>query len=148
VPHNRSFADFVELSDQVIVERVSIRIYSSFIPYKTGALAHALRPVFMRERSGGTETVITTQSRLVAARPSGRNGRPGIFGLLRGMTLRFIDFIILISALVTAGSTFAMAVEIIVGWDEAVPVVEQALDDTGLTEYLPRQTGEAPAAAE
>ena len=64
------------------------------------------------------------------------------------MTLRFIDFIILISALVTAGSTFAMAVEIIVGWDEAVPVVEQALDDTGLTEYLPTQTGGVPASAE
>ena len=62
--------------------------------------------------------------------------------------MRFIDFIILISALVTAGSTFAMAVEIIVGWDEAVPVVEQALDDTGIAEYLPTQTGEAATTGE
>ena len=63
--------------------------------------------------------------------------------------MRFVDFIILLSALVTAGSTFAMAVEIIVGWDEAVPVVEQAWDDSGLAQYLPKtQGGEAAPASQ
>ena len=41
--------------------------------------------------------------------------------------MRFVDFVIFLAAIITAGSTFAMAVEMIVGWDEAVPVVEQTL---------------------
>ena len=74
--------------------------------------------------------------------------RSALSGQTRVNIVRFVDFIILVSALVTAGSTFAMAVEIVVGWDEAVPVVEQAIDDSGLTEYLPTQTGEATPVAE
>ena len=51
--------------------------------------------------------------------------------------MRFVDFIIFLAAIVTAGSTFAMAVEMIVGWDDAVPVIEKAWDDSGLEKFLP-----------
>jgi len=52
--------------------------------------------------------------------------------------VRFVDFIIFLAAIITAGSTFAMAVEMIVGWDDAVPAVEQTLSDSGLSEFLPK----------
>ena len=52
--------------------------------------------------------------------------------------MRFVDFVIFLAAIITAGSTFAMAVEMIVGWDEAVPVVEQTLSDTGISDFLPK----------
>lgn len=51
--------------------------------------------------------------------------------------MRFVDFIIFLCALITAGSTFAMAVEMIVGWDQAWPVVESLWQDSGLQEYIP-----------
>lgn len=53
--------------------------------------------------------------------------------------MRFMDFIIFLAAIITAGSTFAMAVEMIVGWDDAVPVVEQTLSDSGLSDLLPKE---------
>ena len=52
--------------------------------------------------------------------------------------MRFVDFVIFLAAIITAGSTFAMAVEMIIGWDDAVPVVEQTLSDTGLSDFLPK----------
>ncbi len=41
--------------------------------------------------------------------------------------MRFVDWIIFLCALTTAGSTFAMAVEMIVGWDVAVPLLQETL---------------------
>ena len=54
--------------------------------------------------------------------------------------MRFVDFVIFLAAIITAGSTFAMAVEMIIGWEDAVPAVEQTLSDTGLSEFLPKGT--------
>lgn len=69
--------------------------------------------------------------------------------------MRFVDFIIFLAAIVTAGSTFAMAVEMIVGWDDAAPVIEKVWDDSGIEQFLPADgapvgeegetAGEAPA---
>ena len=51
--------------------------------------------------------------------------------------MRFVDFVIFLAAIITAGSTFAIAVELIVGWDDAVPVIEKAWDDSGIEQFLP-----------
>lgn len=55
--------------------------------------------------------------------------------------MRFIDFIIFLCAITTAASTFAIAVELIVGWDAAWPMVEQVWDDSGLEKFLPPDSG-------
>jgi len=64
--------------------------------------------------------------------------------------MRFVDFIIFLCALITAGSTFAIAVEIIVGWDHAWPMLQSLWRDSGLQEYLPATAAPSnpvPAAA-
>jgi hypothetical protein len=53
------------------------------------------------------------------------------------LIVRFVDFIIFLAAIITAGSTFAMAVEMVVGWDDAVPVIEKVWDDSGIEQFLP-----------
>ena len=46
--------------------------------------------------------------------------------------VRLADFLILICALVTAGSTFAIAVELIFDWSKVTPMIERwvGLDST------------------
>ena len=62
--------------------------------------------------------------------------------------MRFVDFIIFLCAIITAGSTFAIAVEVTVGWDDAVPVIEKAWDDSGLEKFLPpSEESVAPSAS-
>ena len=65
--------------------------------------------------------------------------------------MRFVDFIIFLCALITAGSTFAMAVEMIVGWDQAWPVVEGLWRDSGIEagieEFLPATAPSNPVPA-
>ena len=56
--------------------------------------------------------------------------------------MSFIDFIILLCALITAGSTFAIAVEIIVGWDQAWPMVEGLWRESGIEDLIPTGTSE------
>jgi hypothetical protein len=51
--------------------------------------------------------------------------------------VQFVDFIIFLCALITAASTFAIAVEVIMGWDQAWPVIEGLWRDTGLEDLLP-----------
>lgn len=45
----------------------------------------------------------------------------------------------------TAGSTFAIAVHLIVGWDNFVPLILDTLRDWGLQDFLPRGSASAPA---
>ncbi len=59
--------------------------------------------------------------------------------------MRFVDFIIFLCALMTAGSTFAIAVHLIVGWDNFVPLILDTLRDWGLQDFLPRGSASAPA---
>ena len=61
--------------------------------------------------------------------------------------MNFIDFIIFLCALITAGSTFAMAVEMIVGWEQAWPVVEGMWKDTGIEDLIPATTPSNPLPA-
>lgn len=75
--------------------------------------------------------------RVAAFRKYGRDG-----------IVRFLDFIIFLAAVITAGSTFAMAVEMIVGWDDAVPVIEKAWDDSGLEKFLPADEESSGGAGE
>ena len=48
--------------------------------------------------------------------------------------VRLADFLILICALVTAGSTFAIAVELIFDWSKVSPMIQKwvGLDSTAL----------------
>ncbi len=55
----------------------------------------------------------------------------------KGSVVQFVDFIIFLCALITAASTFAIAVEVIMGWDQAWPVIEGLWKDTGLEDLLP-----------
>jgi hypothetical protein len=41
------------------------------------------------------------------------------------MMVRLADFLILICALITAGSTFAIAVELIFDWSKVTPMIEK-----------------------
>lgn len=59
--------------------------------------------------------------------------------------MRFVDFIIVVCAIVTAGSTFAIAVELIFDWSQVWPDVMQLLRDWGLDKLL--SPGEQAAAA-
>jgi len=59
--------------------------------------------------------------------------------------LRFVDFIIVVCAIVTAGSTFAVAVELIFDWSQVWPEIVQLLRDWGLDGFL--GLGEQAAAA-
>ena len=51
--------------------------------------------------------------------------------------MRFVDFIILLCALITAGSTFAVAVELIFDWTVVWPEVMETLKGWGLDKLLP-----------
>ena len=62
--------------------------------------------------------------------------------------MRFVDFIILLCAITTAASTFAIAVELIVGWDAALPMVDQVWKDSGLDQFLPPDSGAVDTAGE
>ena len=50
--------------------------------------------------------------------------------------MRFVDFIIVVCAIVTAGSTFAVAVELIFDWSQVWPEIVQLLRDWGLDGFL------------
>ena len=60
----------------------------------------------------------------------------------------FIDFIIFLCALITAGSTFAIAVELIIGWDQAWPMIQGLWQDSGLEDLLPAATSNPVPATE
>ena len=58
--------------------------------------------------------------------------------------MQFVDFIIFLCALITAASTFAIAVEVIMGWDQAWPMIEGLWRDSGLEDLLPAAVNSNP----